>query len=314
MLLEREVTTIRCEFLSNNTSNKFKKSFRKIFKIIMDITDLEQLTPIEEVNGILFKREDLFRPFIHSKINGGKVRQCLKLMDSNRKMIESRFNSKVGTATSVKSPQGLLVAECAQQYGFSSIVGFASSNTSESLRRNKLLRLTGEISDIRNISGTGVGPAINKRLKDLQIQENFFLVDFGISSKEVLQPIIAQCENLPDELDYLVVPSGSCITLAGIAEGVRYHKKKVGSLVGVQIAGYDRNKKIKSFTNAPYVLEIDKTFPYEKTLKNYKFGSVELDAVYEAKAFEWLINNIDYKEKLTLFWIIANFNSYRFSN
>lgn len=120
------------------------------------------------------------------------------------------------------------------------------------------------------------------------------------------------CENLPDELDHLIVPSGSCVTLAAIAEGIRHFKKNVKHLYGVQIAGYDRNKDIQNLTTAKYDLKLDKTYDYEKALKNFKFKDIELDAIYEAKAFEWLQKNIDYKTNKTLFWTVANFNEFRF--
>jgi 1-aminocyclopropane-1-carboxylate deaminase/D-cysteine desulfhydrase-like pyridoxal-dependent ACC family enzyme len=120
------------------------------------------------------------------------------------------------------------------------------------------------------------------------------------------------CENLPDELDYLIVPSGSCVTLAAIAEGIRHFKKNVKHLYGVQIAGYDRNKDIQNLTTAKYDLKLDKTYDYEKALKNFRFKDIELDAIYEAKAFEWLQKNIDYKTNKTLFWTVANFNEFRF--
>jgi 1-aminocyclopropane-1-carboxylate deaminase/D-cysteine desulfhydrase-like pyridoxal-dependent ACC family enzyme len=279
----------------------------------MRITNEKELTRIQEIGGILFKREDLFMPFDNCNINGGKVRQCLELLETNQTLIELSCNSTVATQTSVRSPQGLIVAKSAEYFGFKSITAIASPNPAASVKKHKLLQLTVAISDVRNLAKTGQNKNIlDSRLKELKKTEDFFIVNFGINADEVMRPVINQCENLPAELDYLIVPSGSCVTLAAIAEGVRHYKKKVKHLIGVQIAGYDRNKDIQKLTTANYELVVDKTYPYEKAIKNFKFEDIELDAIYEAKAFEWLQNNIDYKTNKTLFWVVANFNEFRF--
>ena len=40
------------------------------------------LTPVQEVNGLLMKRDDLFQPFGRGEVNGGKLRQCIMLVDA----------------------------------------------------------------------------------------------------------------------------------------------------------------------------------------------------------------------------------------
>ena len=42
-----------------------------------------QLTPINELGGWLFKREDLFQPFPFCKANGSKLRQSIILTEKN---------------------------------------------------------------------------------------------------------------------------------------------------------------------------------------------------------------------------------------
>lgn len=281
----------------------------------MKVIDENELTPVHEIGGMFFKREDLFMPFKNSNINGGKVRQCLELIKNNQKLIESSCNSTIATYTSVTSPQGLIVATCAEQFGFKAITAIATSNKETALRKNKILRLTSEISELRIIAESGQNSkGMQNKLHDSAKAEKFFCVDFGMNSADAMRPVINQCENIPDELDYLIVPSGSCITLAAIAEGVKLFGKKVGKVIGIQIHGYDRNKTIKKFTNGDYKLIPDKTYKEWTLLKNYQYENLELDAVYESRAFEWLIkrSGIDYKNSKTLFWIVANFNGFRF--
>jgi 1-aminocyclopropane-1-carboxylate deaminase/D-cysteine desulfhydrase-like pyridoxal-dependent ACC family enzyme len=283
----------------------------------MKITDKNELTPVQEIGEILFKREDFFQPFENSNINGGKVRQCLEILEINKSLIASSYNSTVATHTSVRSPQGLIVAKCANHFDFDSVTGIASVNPQASAKKHKLLRLTGEISDIRKIAGTGQNTkTLDRRLNEVQDKEGFFIVNFGMNANEAKLPVMLQCENLTDEIDYLIVPSGSCITLAAIAEGVQYFKKKIKRVIGVQVHGYDRNKEVKGFTSADYELVVDSTYKEKDwtLLKNYNYKGIELDAMYEARAFEWLKkrSSIDFKTNKILFWIVGNINEYRF--
>jgi hypothetical protein len=42
--------------------------------------DISELTNIEQYNSILLKRDDLFKPFEDSELNGGKMRQAIFLI------------------------------------------------------------------------------------------------------------------------------------------------------------------------------------------------------------------------------------------
>ena len=86
-----------------------------------------KLTPVEENNGLYLKREDLFFPFTDCNLNGGKVRQCFELIRQNADKIRNEHNGLVGTASSVHSPQGYIVARCAAQFGFRSFMAITLS-------------------------------------------------------------------------------------------------------------------------------------------------------------------------------------------
>ena len=47
----------------------------------MNSEKLHYLTPVQRVNGMLFKREDLYAPFGTGEVNGGKLRQCMLLVN-----------------------------------------------------------------------------------------------------------------------------------------------------------------------------------------------------------------------------------------
>ena len=47
---------------------------------------MDELTPIEQHDGIWYKRDDYFRPYDDFDVCGGKVRQCISLMKENQKL------------------------------------------------------------------------------------------------------------------------------------------------------------------------------------------------------------------------------------
>ena len=61
----------------------------------MVITNKNDLTPIEEYNGVYFKRDDLFMPFEDMPISGGKVRQMISLVEDRLVEIKDHYNNTV---------------------------------------------------------------------------------------------------------------------------------------------------------------------------------------------------------------------------
>lgn len=47
------------------------------------------LTPVQEVDGLRIKRDDLYAPFGPGEVNGGKLRQCVMLVNSVKKDYKS---------------------------------------------------------------------------------------------------------------------------------------------------------------------------------------------------------------------------------
>ena len=44
---------------------------------------MTELTPVEEHQGIFFKRDDLYAPYGENFITGGKIRKCRDLIKTN---------------------------------------------------------------------------------------------------------------------------------------------------------------------------------------------------------------------------------------
>ena len=73
---------------------------------------MNKLTPVQSVGGLLFKRDDLYEPFGPGEVNGGKMRQCMMLLDSVKDEI-----SGVISCCSIHSPQAPITAAAALAFG-----------------------------------------------------------------------------------------------------------------------------------------------------------------------------------------------------
>lgn len=271
-----------------------------------------KLTPIEKYNNIYFKRDDKFIPFLDLPINGGKVRQAISLIYNNFDYIKRFHNSTVGTTSSVHSPQGLIITKVAKEFGLKTILIIGGTDLKVSLNKYKSLRMAYNLGcEIKQFK-LGYPSSLLSQLKKISLKKKLFIIKFGINlefdPKSIINSVSKQVQNIPDNLDILVVPVGSGITMGGIIKGIIKYKKKVKNIIGIQIAGYDRTKIINKIINCRYNYKfyMDKTFPYSKKVK-LKFNKEEyLDPIYEAKAFKYFTENFDYKNKKVLFWIVGN--------
>jgi len=278
-----------------------------------------KLTPIQQHNGIYYKRDDFYAPFGENSINGGKVRQAVQLFDAIAEDVKNNHNGGVVTATSVHSPQGAIIAKIAQEHGLKCIVAVGGTKP-ETLYTHHLMRLTKSYgADIRNVAGHGMTTVIDARIKDTIIPETGYkLIKFAISLESnpeaIFDGVTEQVQNIPDELDNLVVPVGSGIQFTGIIRGLQKYNKKVKRVIG--IAFVDRRKNIDKYLDGfkyeNFPEEVIEFPEYELYLTKYayskpiweKVGDDLMDEIYEGKAHKWMRENIDENEK-TLFWIVG---------
>jgi 1-aminocyclopropane-1-carboxylate deaminase/D-cysteine desulfhydrase-like pyridoxal-dependent ACC family enzyme len=282
------------------------------------IQKAQELTPIEEYDGGLFKRDDLFMPFTNENINGGKVRQAINLIHHNHDLIRNEFNSKVATSCGIHSPQGMIVSRVAKAYGLDCFVGYGSLSD-KTLAENPFIqhiRLNNGVANrIANYSFESV---VSYHLRELQADgkgKNFFIIKFGIDidrNPVVIDCIADQVENLPDNLDNLVIPCGSGITSGAILRGIKKFGKKVRMIYVVHISGEERRNDIRKIENSvPYIYVKGTGYRYGQPVKKTVAEKLNLDSIYEAKAYDWMTRHIDYKKERTLFWVVGNANFYR---
>lgn len=284
------------------------------------VKDLNELTPIEEYDGILFKRDDLFQPFDDIPLSGGKVRQAICLLQNQKDKIKKGYNNTVITGTSVQSPQGIIVSRVAKEFGMNSILVFGATNSESIKKHNLVLNAMNYATRIDTEAGMGYNTVLDRRVRDIMWDEgkDYFHIAFGINLEDdqdaIIDSVSRQCENLPDDLDMLVVPAGSGIMLGGIIKGCKKYNKNC-EIIGIQISGYDRSGTINHILNYEphykYTQIIDKTYPYSTHLNIKIAEDFKLDPVYESKAYEYMIKHLDIKNKKVCFWVVGDSNPVR---
>jgi 1-aminocyclopropane-1-carboxylate deaminase/D-cysteine desulfhydrase-like pyridoxal-dependent ACC family enzyme len=277
---------------------------------------IKDLTPIEEYGGILYKRDDLYTPFSDIPLSGGKVRQACSLVLDNYEHIKNDCDGLIATPCALSSPQGIIIARVAKEFGFRSLILHGATKRS-TLGNHPLAIHTLYLGAKLNIeSKLGYDSALQSHLKNKMKQGlKCFNVKFGINLNEnpesIIKSIGNQVENIPDTLDILIIPCGSAITACGILWGLKYYNKSVKQIYLIQISGYSRLKvideasKVLGMEFPPFEFVIDKTYKYNKHVR-LPFGGGHMDPIYEGKAFDYMKKHIDVKDKKVLFWIIGD--------
>ena len=262
------------------------------------IIDKNELTPIEEYHGILFKRDDLFLPFNDLKQLGGtKVRSMIELNDLIKKSDKENYKGLI-TYTQVDSPQGLIIAKIAQINKIPSIICIGSnSEVNKSIQAHKSLKYAKKCgAEIIKVSGLGYNNVLSKKAKDLAKVKNYNLVHFGISMNDypeaIINSVANQVQNIPENLDNLIIPCGSGITMGGILVGLSLYNKNIKNVIGIQISGYNRIKEINKIMDIfkvkyDYKFHIDTTYPYSKNISHHITPHFDLSAKYESKSYKY---------------------------
>lgn len=285
--------------------------YRKKFKV-------DELTPVQNIAGMYFKREDLYMPFDDIPLSGGKVRQCINLIGENEDYIRNQCDSNVYVGIQMSSPQGIIVSRVCKEFGFNSTV-FVGNTTYNSCMKRKLMRnVVNQGGKIDVSSKQAFNANLNATIrKRAEIGEKFFNVGFGFAiessnyKKYLIDSIANQVQNIPNNLDYLVIPCGSCITIAGILKGIRRFNKNVKNVIGIQIAGYDRTSVIDNILKDKtyeYELRISKDYPYSKELNITLSDYITFDRVYEAKAYDYMMKYMqdEIKDRSVCFWVVGD--------
>lgn len=230
------------------------------------------LTPVQEVDGLRIKRDDLYAPFGPGEVNGGKLRQCVMLVNSVKKDYKSLL-----TYCSIHSPQAPITAAVARANGMPCRIVYGGT-TRESVAALPMPRLAMKYgASIVLAARSGRHSILHARAKELAAQENSFIVQYGI-------------------------------TATGVMIGLHRYGKRVKRMHLVATApdrrgfihetlkkyGADREFEYHDLFHSP-------GFVYEKSAAA-TWGGIRLHPHYEAKTMQWFRSSGIAPES-TLFWI-----------
>jgi 1-aminocyclopropane-1-carboxylate deaminase/D-cysteine desulfhydrase-like pyridoxal-dependent ACC family enzyme len=283
------------------------------------------ITPIELYDNIYYKRDDYFKPFGDYHVNGGKVRQALIMFEKYIDDIKSKHNNGVITAGSVHSPQSANIAKVAEFHKVKCITCVGGTKP-ENLDKHHMMRLTKHYGcEIKIVAGHGMSNVIHARMRELAKENGYMVIEQGEllekNPSEMFYATADQVENIPDELDNLVVSTGVGIQLMGILLGLKKFNKKVKRIHSICV-GPTREKHMKRYENEllktqdgmvwdkPESLNLNEftmlshKSPYGKG-HDYMVNGSYIDDIYEGKAYQWMQENVDTANEKTLFWCVG---------
>jgi hypothetical protein len=275
------------------------------------------LTPVEKHGDFWFKRDDTYKPFEDFRISGGKVRQCLFLVESNLDNIISNFGGCIATAASVYSPQATIVARVAAEFGLGCIIGHGAKTPLKYPAMKMCADYGAEL--VQLCDKYAYNNVLKSNLEKLRAKHPFFTINFGYqvttNPEAIIEMNARQAQNLPDDLDMLVINVGSGVSGAGIIHGIQKYKPYLierGKVHFVQPFGYDRSDVISSAVEFPTPFHYHKgNYPYHKPLNADPSPQLHLDEIYESKAYDFMVKNLDWKDRKVLYWLIGDSNVLR---
>lgn len=270
------------------------------------------LTPVQEIAGMLFKRDDLYAPFGAGEVNGGKLRQCMLLVEAALR----RQPGMTGVITycSIHSPQGPITAAAAKHFKLPCIVAYGGA-CDLSIATGSMPRLAMSYgASVEVIAKSGRHNVLKQRAEEIAERKHMFAIQYGINLDEygevLLSAVAEQVQNIPDGLDDLYITCGSGITASGVIVGIERYGKQVRNIHLISTA-FDRREKVRAtlrrFGVAREFIYHDlfhtPGFNYEKQQK-MRIGGVKLHPQYEAKTMKYLVEHKLNTEN-ALFWIVG---------
>lgn len=271
-----------------------------------------ELTPVQEIAGMYFKRDDLFIPFGAGEVNGGKLRQCMLLVEAALR----RQPGMTGVITycSIHSPQGPITAATARHFHLPCIVTYGGASDI-SIATGGMPRLAMSYGGtVKVIAKSGRHNVLKAKVEALAKAKGMFVVQYGINLDDygevLLSAVAEQVQNIPNGLDDLYITCGSGITASGVIVGIERYGKKVKNIHLIATA-FDRQEKVKA-TLRRFGVSRDfiyhdlfhtPGFVYEKQQK-LRIGGVKLHPQYEAKTMKYLLEH-KLNTRNALFWIVG---------
>jgi hypothetical protein len=311
-------------------------------------------SPVEKIGEMYFKREDTFAPLGMNGINGSKLRQCIWLV--NRYVKGTANPLGLVSGASVKSPQLSMGTAVATHYGLPSVHVLGATKESTAWKHENVTIATwlGAKFDIQKV---GYNPVLQRRVANMLAGDyaGWFHLEYGISlNHQLSDPRLIenfhavgaeQVKNLPDDIETLILPAGSCNSVTSVLYGLAKHggPKKLKKLVllgigptrlnwiyerlhiielasGIKINTlfdrhfvHDPKEQAEQFhTETPrwemwhYNLHSTKFASYQDEMP-FTYHGLNLHPTYEGKMMTYLSQNLpELMKETSCFWIVGS--------
>ncbi len=269
------------------------------------------LTPIENISGVWFKREDKFSPDrIH---NGSKFRQLIWLF--SRKSFPGVASGAVSG-----SPQLPMVAACAKHYGM---------ECHQFTGARKLMALAGgKLGAVTHLCDPGYGRFCGFKAKEFAEQHGFLHIETNITTGSDIAAAFhrvgaEQVKNLPDHIETLILPAGSRNSATSILYGLHlFPPKSLKKIIFMNIHGNLKKneewmwKRLKvcgvgrsSYEFVTYDVFANGYTDYADWMP-FSYGDLHFHGRYEGKIWNYIKDNLTvfqpYLNEKTVFWIVGS--------
>ena len=191
---------------------------------------LFDLTPVERVGNLYFKREDAFAPLGPNGINGSKLRQCIWLVADHLKMHPETQGLLSGA--SVKSPQLSMSTLVAAHYGLPAVQVIGATKPATACKHENIA-IAAWAGARFVIEKVGYNPFLQSKVHKLHATDAFkdyFCLEYGIALNHNSNPACQvekfhrvgseQVRNLPKHIETIIVPAGSCNSCISVLYGI----------------------------------------------------------------------------------------------
>lgn len=195
---------------------------------------LNTLTPITRVNGRAYKREDFFAPLGYGGINGSKLRQLVHLVGDYR---NRGGREGLITGASVLSPQISMAALVARHYELPALMVLGGTKPETSVKHENVAIAAMAGASFSYVP-VGYNPTLQKAVGKLNGEpqlRGYFRLCYGITTPaEATNEEVArfhgvgapQAANIPDDIEHLIMPAGSCNSCTSVLYGIALHRPK----------------------------------------------------------------------------------------
>ncbi len=279
---------------------------------------LGALTPVENHQGVWFKRDDLFLPLGPGGLGGSKCRQLIWYMNRYRE-----GKTHVLSGASVQSPQLLMSTIVGAHYGLPTrLVVYSKPST---VLRHSSPRISAGFGARFEYANGPYNPILQRKVADLT-QPGSLVVHYGITVdhtkydsdtvRKFHEVGANQTANIPEDVETLIMPTGSCNSICSVILGLSRDPKNVKTLLAMEI-GPDKRDWLRTRLNhigvdwnrLPFQLKyVTLHGEFSKYTDHFdaSFDGIKFHPVYEAKMWTWLYQRGGLTPNgKTLFWIVG---------